>query len=123
MKHLLQGLFAYLWLAVLPQSGLSGEADAVRGKVVAEVRCLPCHHLHLTSKRVGPGLKGIFNRAPGISGVPFERWDAASLDAWLSNPRAIKPNTTMFIPPMAARDRADVIAYFRKVENSEAENE
>jgi len=115
-------LFACIFLlASLPQGGLAGEADAARGKVVAEVRCLPCHNLHLASRRVGPGLKGIFNRAPSISGVPFERWDATSLDIWLSNPRAVKPNTTMFIPPMKARDRADVIAYFRQMEIGKAE--
>jgi len=93
-------------------------ADADRGKLVAEVRCTPCHHLHLASKRIGPGLKGIFNRVPTISNVPFERWDAAALDAWLANPRAIKPNTTMPIPPVAKRDRDDLIAYFKQDESS-----
>ncbi len=94
-------------------------ADADRGEVVAEVRCLPCHHLHLSTKRIGPGLKGIYNRVPTISGVPFERWDAEALDAWLANPRAIKPNTGMFIPPVAPRDRADLIAFFKRDEYSE----
>ncbi|MDX8407085.1 MAG: c-type cytochrome, partial [Mariprofundaceae bacterium] len=89
-------------------------ADADRGKVVAEVRCTPCHHLHLTSKRIGPGLKGIFNRAPTITGVPFKRWDAEALDVWLAAPRAVKPNTGMTIPPVARRDREDLIAYFRR---------
>ncbi|MDX8390952.1 MAG: hypothetical protein R8K53_00030 [Mariprofundaceae bacterium] len=93
-------------------------ADAGRGKVVAEVRCLPCHHLHLTSKRVGPGLKGIYNRKPTISGVSFERWDAAALDVWLTNPRAVKANTKMFTPFIRARDRTDIIAYFKQSENS-----
>jgi len=92
--------------------------DAARGKVVAEVRCLACHSLHSTNRRIGPGLKGIFNRRPTISGVPFERWDTAALDAWLSNPRAIKANTGMNIPSVAACDRADMIAYFRQSENS-----
>lgn len=93
-------------------------ADADRGRVVAEVRCLPCHHLHLTSTRIGPGLKGVFNRKPTIAGVPFERWDAAALDAWLADPRAIKPNTEMQIPPIAERDRADIIAYLERDEST-----
>ncbi|OIO69992.1 MAG: hypothetical protein AUJ56_06270 [Zetaproteobacteria bacterium CG1_02_49_23] len=88
--------------------------DAERGKVVAEVRCTPCHHLHLASVRIGPGLKDIFNRKPVIEGVPYERWDEVALDQWLTNPRAVKPNTEMVMPPLSGRDRSDVIAYLRQ---------
>jgi len=87
--------------------------DALRGAVVAKVRCLPCHNLHSEWKRVGPGLKDIYGRAPTISGVPFDVWDAAALDTWLSGPRKVKPNTRMSMPPLAARDRADLIAYLK----------
>jgi len=93
-------------------------ADAERGRVVAEVRCTPCHHLHLASIRIGPGLKDVFNRKPVIDGVPYERWDEASLDQWLTNPRAVKPNTEMVMPPLRGRDRADVIAYLRDDKSS-----
>jgi len=99
-------------------SSVAQAADAERGRIVAEVRCQQCHHLHMESKRIGPGLKGIFNRAPRISGVPFERWDAAALDAWMKDPRGIKPNTKMATPPIAQRDRVDLIAYFMLEENS-----
>jgi len=88
-------------------------ADAQRGEVVAQVRCLPCHNLHSEWKRVGPGLKNIYGRAPTIAGVPFDVWNAAALEAWLSGPRKIKPNTRMRMPPLAARDRADLIAYLK----------
>lgn len=60
---------------------------------------------------IGPGLFGVYGRQPTISGVPFEVWDRDALEAWLSNPRAIKPNTRMNIPPLKPRDRADIIAY------------
>ncbi len=113
MKYMLLALLMLPLLSVSVQA-----ADAGRGKIVAEVRCLPCHQLHVKSKRVGPGLKGIFNRKPTISGVPFERWDRASLEAWLTNPRAIKANTTMVMPFLKARDRDDIIAYFKQTENS-----
>jgi len=106
-------LFACVFFAGVAQAG-----DAARGRVVAGVLCTPCHHLHLESRRIGPGLKGIFNRAPRITGVPFARWDAKALDAWLKAPRSIKPNTKMSIPPIASRDRADLIAYFELEENS-----
>ncbi|MDQ6999626.1 MAG: hypothetical protein Q9M12_01910 [Mariprofundus sp.] len=103
------GLLLLLLVAPVPVYA----ADAERGAVVAEVRCLPCHHLHSQWKRIGPGLKDIYGRAPTIIGVPFEVWDDAALEAWLSGPRKIKPNTRMSMPPIAARDRADLIAYFK----------
>ncbi|MDQ6982940.1 MAG: c-type cytochrome [Mariprofundus sp.] len=87
--------------------------DAARGKVVATVRCMPCHHLDSHARSIGPGLKGVYGRAPTIIGVPFEVWDDAALEAWLSGPRKIKPNTRMSMPSIAARDRADLIAYFK----------
>ncbi|MDX8401187.1 MAG: c-type cytochrome [Mariprofundaceae bacterium] len=88
-------------------------ADAARGAIVARVRCGQCHFLDRETPRIGPGLKGVYGRAPGIAGVPFERWDEASLAAWLSGPRRIKPNTEMVLPPLSARDRADVIAWLK----------
>lgn len=88
-------------------------ADAARGRVVAEVRCTPCHHLHDESRHLGPSLKGLYGRAPMISDVPFESWDAGALYRWLSNPRAVKPNTKMVISPLSAKDKEDIIAYFK----------
>ncbi len=105
-------------LALAGGPGAALAADAARGAIVAKVRCGQCHFLDRTTRRIGPGLKGVFGRAPSISGVPFKRWDEASLDAWLSGPRAIKPNTEMQLPPLAARDRADVIAWLK----SQADN-
>jgi len=105
--------FIFLMLVLLSPAWVFA-ADAERGAVVAKVRCLPCHHLHSEWKRVGPGLKDIYGRAPTITGVPFEVWDEAALEAWLSGPRKIKANTRMSMPPIAARDRADLIAYFKR---------
>jgi len=100
-------------LLMLPTVAAADAVDAARGKVIAEVRCTPCHHLDRTTLRIGPGLKGVYGRKPTINGVPFSHWDAAALDAWIHNPRAIKPNTEMVRLPISARDRADLIAYFK----------
>ncbi len=89
-------------------------ADAERGQTVAEVRCKQCHHLERQSPHIGPSLRGVYGRAPSISGTPFRLWDAKSLDLWLQNPRAIKPATRMRIPALAQRDRADVIAFLKQ---------
>ncbi|MDX8398205.1 MAG: c-type cytochrome [Mariprofundaceae bacterium] len=88
-----------------------GLADAIRGKVVASVRCGPCHHLNSNYMKVGPGLLGIYGKSPTIQGMPFEVWDDDSLQAWLINPRAVKANTRMVLPKMSERDRNDIIAW------------
>jgi len=85
--------------------------------LVAQVRCGPCHHLNSSYLKVGPGLLGIYGRAPSITGVPFELWDDVALQAWLLNPRLIKANTRMLLPPLPEQDRNDIIAWLR------AENE
>jgi len=95
----------------------SHAADAARGAVVARVRCMPCHFLNRTEKKLGPGLLGVYDRVPTITGVPFARWDAHALDMWLAGPSRIKINTTMFLPPLTRRDRSDVIAWLREKEN------
>ncbi|RMH49818.1 MAG: hypothetical protein D6682_08400 [Zetaproteobacteria bacterium] len=87
--------------------------DPARGLVIAQIRCRACHFLHRAQRRIGPGLLGVYGRAPTIDGVPFDRWDAAALDRWLRNPRAVKVNTTMRLPPLRGRDRADLIAWLR----------
>ena len=121
MKRCLPKLLSCI-LPLVVFSSAAQAGDAERGRVVAEVRCTQCHHLHLESKRIGPGLKGIYKRAPRISGVPFERWDEAALDAWLGDPRGIKLNTKMDIPPIAQRDRADLIAYFMLEESGASQD-
>ncbi len=88
--------------------------DAERGRIVAQVRCGPCHYLDKPLRKVGPGLAGIYGRAPHISGVPFARWDEAALERWLAGPRAVKPNTRMELPPLTARDRRDIIAWLKR---------
>jgi len=77
------------------------------------VRCAPCHHLNSKHVKVGPGLLGIYGKKPNISGIPFDLWDDASLQAWLSNPRQVKANTRMVLLALAERDRNDIIAWLK----------
>jgi len=102
-----------LLLPVAADAASSGSASQ-RGLVVAQVRCQPCHFLTKTLHRIGPGLLGIYNSPPSIVGVPFKVWDDAALERWLTNPRAVKINTPMQLPPLSARDRALVIAWLRQ---------
>lgn len=101
-------------MALLLMPGRADAADAARGAIVARVRCSACHFLNRNEHKIGPGLFGIYDRAPSIAGVPFKRWDTHALNAWLSGPRRVKLNTTMILPPLTPRDRADVIAYLKQ---------
>jgi cytochrome c len=112
--RILQSLMVYGVLLLLSIPGPAYAADAARGAIIARVRCAPCHFLNRHEHKLGPGLDGIYDRAPSINGVPFKRWDAHALDVWLSGPRKVKLNTTMVLPPLPPSDRADVIAYFKQ---------
>jgi len=88
--------------------------DAARGAKLARGKCGGCHYFDRERKKVGPGLQGIYGRAPSIDGIPFARWDAQALDTWLTRPKAVKPKTRMSFRGLAKKqDRDDVIAYLK----------
>jgi nitrite reductase (NO-forming) len=76
--------------------------------------CANCHDLSPARKHlVGPGLFGVYGRAPSVTGVPFKTWDAAALDRWLTNATAVKPNTTMTYRVNDAKQRGLIIDALR----------
>jgi len=88
--------------------------NAVKGAKIAKGKCGACHYFDKDRKKMGPSLMGIFGRAPSIEGVPFTTWDAASLDRWLTNPKAVKSNTKMSFKGIAEKEkRDDIIAYLK----------
>lgn len=88
--------------------------DVARGAKLARGKCGGCHYFDRERKKVGPGLQGIYGRAPSIDDIPFTRWDAQALDAWLARPKAVKPKTRMSFRGLASKqDRDDVIAYLK----------
>jgi cytochrome c len=98
------------------------EADASNGPRLW-VQCRTCHQIaDGAAIAVGPDLHGIFGRtaatnesfaaySPALteSGIV---WTAETMDAWIENPRATAPTTTMIFPGMPdAQDRRDLIAW------------
>jgi len=52
-----------LCLAALPALlAAAASGDAAKGKSVFEQRCVACHNADSTDKKMGPGLKGLFQR-------------------------------------------------------------
>ena len=102
--------------AATAQSGVRGDVE--QGKAAYEATCGGCHSID--KHRIGPRHKGVIGRTAGTepgysySGALKEagfKWDAAKLDRWLQNPRAMVPGTKMAVRVTSAKRRADIIAY------------
>ena len=91
-------------------------------------RCAACHTIDAGGpNRAGPNLAGIYGAsfAGGsprfgytaallAAGQQGRRWDARTLDAWLRNPQAVVPGTSMRFAGIAdPLDRADIIAFLK----------
>jgi cytochrome c len=115
-------------LAVSPGGAKPGDAaqgvatpgDAARGKQVFEARCTGCHTLN--QNREGPKLAGVVGRTSGTAeGFTYSaalkkaaiRWDAQSLDRWLTDPDSLVPDNDMEFHVSKAQERSDLIAYLQ----------
>jgi cytochrome c len=96
--------------------------DDVRGQQLYESRCVACHSVE--QSRVGPAHQGVFGRRAGrVAGYDYSAalktsklvWSDKTLDAWLANPERTIPGQKMGYSVTDASDRADLIAYLKKV--------
>ncbi len=99
----------------------SAAENPLRGKILF-LRCASCHDASTSaSAKIGPNLHGLIGRpVASLAGYRYSAalksqtfvWDAVHLDAWLTNPNAVAPGTTMAfagIPEEA--DRQAIISY------------
>ena len=112
-----------LLVATALSLGLAGAhaQDAAAGGM-AFMQCGDCHS-PTASDGVGPGLKGVFGRKAGskqgfIYSPAMKKstvvWDDKTLDAFLKDPRAVVPGTTMaYGGDDDAKERADLVAYLK----------
>jgi cytochrome c2 len=104
------------------------DGDAARGERVFQF-CLSCHSVDPNEKAQleGPSLYRILNRpAASLKGYNYSdgmkkrgadglKWDAATLNTYISDPQAMVPGTRMSAPPLRDEQaRADLIAYLAK---------
>jgi cytochrome c len=96
--------------------------DAARGQQLYESRCTACHSVN--ENRIGPAHQGVFGRRAGrVVGYDYSAalkaskvvWSEKTLDAWLSNPQRLIPGQKMGYMVTDAGDRADLIAYLKKL--------
>jgi cytochrome c2 len=116
---------AVLAAAQLPVAGAArADGDAARGELRFE-DCVACHSTERGVNKLGPSLFGVFERkagdltdfrySPAIkrSGIT---WTPQTLDTFIADPQHVVPANRMPYAGMPnAGDRADLIAYLRKV--------
>jgi cytochrome c len=96
-------------------------ADPAAGQQVFKAQCSICHAVVAGRNGVGPTLFGVVGRPAGsVPGFQYTAdhkklgvtWDAATLDKYLTNPRAMVPDTTMIYAGLKNdAERANLIAY------------
>ena len=107
-------------LLAMHASAALADGDAAAGKTVF-AKCGICHSIKEGENKIGPSLFGIvgrpahsittFNYSPAMAAHNVT-WDAATLDQYLADPRAVVPGTKMIFPGLKSeQDRANVIAY------------
>jgi cytochrome c len=96
-------------------------ADPAAGEKIFKAQCGICHAVVAGQNRVGPTLFGVVGRRAGsVPGFNYTAdhkklgvtWDAATLDKYLANPRAMVPDTSMLYAGLKNdAERADLVAY------------
>jgi cytochrome c len=129
-QHRLRSLalvLAVTWtLGCDPYSDVRAELDpAARARFArgqrAATPCWTCHDITGTSSKVGPGLQDLMGRQAGTTpGFPHSqamrdsgvRWNARSLDAFLTDAQRVVPGSKMVAPGISdPRQRADLIFF------------
>lgn len=116
-------------LALLPPLA-SAAGDSNRGARLFG-QCAACHSVAPGEHLTGPSLAHVWQRK-AAGAATFRRysdalkksglvWNEATLDAWLADPQALVPGTSMTFPGLKdAAARRDVIAYLRAVSQGSA---
>lgn len=110
-------------MAIIATGGFAEAADVKKGEKVFR-KCKACHKVEAGKNAVGPHLFGIVGRPiASIDGYKYSKamvghadggkvWDAAELDAYLTNPKKHVKGTKMsFAGLKKDADRENVIAY------------
>ena len=120
-------LFLAVALSILPIAVHAQFAvpavDPLNGAALFRNQCATCHSLNAGDPpRQGPNLAGIIDRPVGsVAGYKYTagyatagfNWDEARLDAYLINPQAIFPGSTMAYRQANAGTRRILIDYLK----------
>ncbi|MCE2842098.1 MAG: cytochrome c family protein [Novosphingobium sp.] len=108
--------------AAVPLETLLASADAAKGEATFK-KCASCHTVNSGGANgIGPNLYAVMGEgvAQGRGGFAFSdalkthggKWDWATMDAWLKNPKAFAPGTKMSFAGIGdAAERANLLVY------------
>lgn len=122
MSARFRALSAVPFLALLVLAPAAGAQEA-NGDRLFRTRCASCHSLEPGQNRIGPSLNGIIGRKAGsLEDARYSQglrdlgvtWDAAQIDRFLVNPRAMVAGTTMTVAVPNLADRAALIGYLER---------
>jgi cytochrome c len=124
MKKNKTGALALLTLAALAATPALA-ADS--GETIFKRTCFICHSAAAGQNKVGPSLFGVVGRPSGEeAGFNYSEamqsahltWDEATLDKYLTNPKAMVPGTKMlFVGVKNADDRHALIDYLKSLKS------
>jgi len=99
-----------LFCFALPLNALAANAEL--GEKIFNKRCKVCHNSLTAKRKIGPGLKGVFERE-AISGIGT--LTESRLHEWIQNPRSVKPKTRMpkYGPMQDVEKRQAVIDFLK----------
>jgi|KBSSwiStaDraftv2_1062776.scaffolds.fasta_scaffold290421_2 cytochrome c len=116
-----KGLILAAMPAVLLLAGTAHAAPAPAPATWA--RCAVCHdNTKGGPNKIGPNLYGVVGKKAGTHAPTFKysdglkksglTWNAATLDKWIENPRALVPGTMMSFPGLKdPAKRAELVGY------------
>ncbi|MET3473061.1 cytochrome c [Novosphingobium sp. 1529] len=103
---------------------IAGSAHAAPPPAPASwARCAVCHdNTKGGPNKIGPNLYGVVGKKAGTHAANFRysdglkksglTWNAATLDKWIENPRALVPGTMMSFPGLKdPAKRAELVGY------------
>lgn len=110
------------WLGLSYLAPVAQAADANAGADSYDANCSECHSLANPLKnKKGPGLFGVTGRAAAsVPGYNYSdalkganlKWTADKLDAYIVNPKALVPGTSMKFKGLSdAKERGDLLEF------------
>ncbi|MFM7344082.1 MAG: c-type cytochrome, partial [Tagaea sp.] len=110
--------------AAAPPAEVVKVAATVAAPPAAFARCAVCHTADKGGEdKLGPNLYGVFGKPMGRGGFAFSDavkgsglvLDAATLDKWIENPKALVPGNRMSFPGIKdPAKRQELIAYLKQ---------